>query len=448
VAIERLRQRLAGALATRVDPRLSRWSDAASQPVSFEAYRAFDEGLTAFFSARDGSGYASAARLLVRAAAIDTTFSLPLIWAFYAFLNDNFDRVRCDSVIGVLESRRGRLAPMDRALLDAHVALVRLDPGGRYQAFRRVVTMAPNSEWVYKLADAALELHRFGEADSLLAALNPDGGWMRDWETYWNLRSLIAYEEGRHESELDIVMRGSRGHPEVGLDVWGVGRALAALGRKGELLTVVDEALASTPPRLDAAGLFRIMSAARVHGHVDIAAAIAERALRRPTTELESDLSILRRARYELLVFEATENWAAAVPSAKRLIRLETLQGHHDALPYTVLLQAGLYRGALQDTAGLEAKALAEAAHLSDADWPDYWLVQNLIAVRAELAALHGDAQRTAAVLQEAIERGLWDPKTDWMEFDRFAFDRFRGDPTFAKLLHEPTLDRPARVSR
>jgi hypothetical protein len=302
---------------------------------------------------------------------------------------------------------------------------------------------------VYKLADAAIELHHFGEADSLLVALDPNGGWMRDWAMYWVLRPMIAYEEGRHDSELDIVVHASGRRPEDGLDVLSAGRALAALGRKRELLTLVDEALASTPPRIDPAGLFRVMSAARVHGHVDIAVAIAERALRPPATAIvESDLSTLRRARFELLVFEASENWAAAVLSAKRLIRLELLQGHHDALPYTVLLEAALYRGALADTAGLEAKALAEAAYRSDADWPEYSLFQTPVAVRAELAALHGDAQRTAAVLQDAIARGLWDPKTDWVEFERFAFDQFRADPSFAKLLHEPTLDRPARASR
>ena len=416
--------------------------------MSFEGYRAFDEGLTAFFSARDDSGYAGAGRQLIRASMLDTTFSLPLIWAFYGFLNAG-DRVRCDSVIQVLESRRGRLAPMDRALLDAHAALVRLDPAGRYQAFRRVVAMAPNSEWVYKLADAALELHRFSEADSLLTALDPDGGWMREWGNYWAFRALIAYEEGRHDSELESAMRPSVRHSERGLDLNAAGRALAALGRKRELLALVDEALASTPPRLAPNLLFRIMSAARLHGHLDIAAGIAERTLRLPASGVDSGLETLRRARFELLVLEASENWAAAVPSAKRLMRLESLQGHHDALPYTLLLEAALARGGDEDTVGLEAKALSEAAHLNESDWPDYSLIQHAISVRAELAALHGDAQRTAAVLQEAIQRGVWDPKTDWWEFERFAFDRFRADPSFAGLLHEPTLDQgPTGVQR
>jgi len=447
VAIERLRQRIVGALATRVDRRLSRWSDAASQPVSFEAYRAFDEGLTAFFSPR-ASDFARAGPLLVRAATLDTTFSLPLVWAFYTFFNAG-DPVRTDSVLRALESRRERLPRLERALLDGLLSFSRLDPVARTEAFRRVVAIAPNSEWLYKLAEAAEEAHFFAEADSALNALEPDAGWMREWQQYWGLRSLIAYDLGRHEVELDFAMRMPRGHPGDGPNPKAVGLALAALGRKAELLTLVDEALASTPPRIGSGGLFRIMSAARVHGHVDIATAIAERALRPPVIGFDMVDSVRGRARYELLVFEASENWSAAVTSAKQLIRLDSRRGRRDALPYLVLLEAALRRGALQDTAGLEAKALAEAAARPSEDGPMNFISEHPLVVRAELAALRGDVKRTAAALQEAVLRNSWDPKTDYGPFERSAFDRVRGDPSLSNLLHVPALDRrPTRPSR
>ena len=70
------------------------------------------------------------------------------------------------------------------------------------------------------------------------------------------------------------------------------------------------------------------------------------------------------------------------------------------------------------------------------------------LVVRAELAALRGDAARTAALLQEALERNSWDPKTEWGPSERYAFDRVRGDPSLANLLHAPALDRrPTRPS-
>src|SRR4030095_15405733 len=114
------RTTLAGALATRVDRRLARWSDAASQPTSFEAYRALDEGLNEFFST-DDSSYARAGWLLVHAGSLDSRVLLPLLRAFYALRNAH-PTLRVDSVIRVLESRRERMPSFDRTLLDVHAA--------------------------------------------------------------------------------------------------------------------------------------------------------------------------------------------------------------------------------------------------------------------------------------------------------------------------------------
>jgi len=105
-------------------------------------------------------------------------------------------------------------------------------------------------------------------------------------------------------------------------------------------------------------------------------------------------------------------------------------------------------RGAPQDTVGLEAKALAEVAARPKAEGFDSWRSENRIAVWAALAALHGDAQRTAALLQEAMEA---DARRDSYWFfkysDRPAFDRIRNDPSLANLLHVPALDRQAPQS-
>jgi hypothetical protein len=122
-------------------------SDAArSSRHRSSAYRALDEGLTEFFSTHDSS-YARAGRLLVHAASLDSAFNLPLLWALYAFGNSG-ESVRFDSVMRVLESRRERMPPFDRALLDAHAASARGDNLGEYDALRRLVAIVPQSEWV------------------------------------------------------------------------------------------------------------------------------------------------------------------------------------------------------------------------------------------------------------------------------------------------------------
>jgi DNA-binding SARP family transcriptional activator len=439
VVIERLRQQLAGALATRVDRRLTRWSDAASQPVSFAAYRAFDQGLDAFFSPDDSSD-SRAGRLLVHAASLDTSFSLPLLWALYAF-NNAGDPVRFDSVLRVLESRRERLAPFDRALLDAHAARARGDPMGEYEALRRLIAIAPNSEWLFKLALAASGLHRMEEADSLLSAVDPDAGWMRDWGGYWSLLADIRYYKGRHEAELTAAHRlETQFAPSVPPFRRMEGRALAALGRDSALVALADEAIQRAPGVIDFEQLFRSVSSARVHGHLGAARAIARRSLRFRTTGVSERDPARLKARSELLAYEAAEMWDEAASSAKRLRRADSLAGRHDALPYMVLLQAALHRGALGDTAGLEARALAEIAARPKSDGPGSWVTESPLAVRAELAALHRDVPQTATLLKEAVERGVWEYY--WFS-ERPAFDAVRTDPALAGLLHNPaTIDR------
>jgi tetratricopeptide (TPR) repeat protein/TolB-like protein len=442
IAVEGLRRRLTGALATLVDRRLSRWTDAASQPTSFEAYRAFQEGLDAFFTGDSASKEAAtlakqAAKLLVHANALDSTFTLPLLWAVFAFGNAGGaeDSVRADSVVRVLLARREHLPPFDRALLDALAAMRRNDWAGEYEGFRRVVAIAPNSEWVYKLAYAAMRLRRYAEADSLFSAIDPDAGWMRDWDTFSSVLPEAHYRVGRHQESIDAARRLAAGRDEWNF-VYGTGRGLAALGRDREVLTLVDAELARREPRVTSVTMFDILSAARLHGHVSLARAMAKRALALPRLPriLVPD-SVIGGARYELLVLEHAELWDQAERSANRLAHLDSIANRHDALPYMVLLQAALRRTPVGDTAGLEARALDEAAR---SDWEtsfDY-LMDTPLTVRAELAAIRRDARTAAAMLNQ-------EQTAIYSLTERPAFDPIRGDPSLP-WLHNPAAERSA----
>jgi hypothetical protein len=98
---------------------------------------------------------------------------------------------------------------------------------------------------------------------------------MHEWELYWDWRADVAYFVGRHELELATVARRNERYPVDGEHQRKLGRALAALGRDEELLAMVDDALGQSPPGLDAEALLRIISAARVHGHLVLARAVA-----------------------------------------------------------------------------------------------------------------------------------------------------------------------------
>lgn len=288
------------------------------------------------------------------------------------------------------------------------------------------------------IADAAAGLQRWVEADSLLSALDPDAGWMRDWVNYWATLADVRYYAGRHDDEL---VAARRGNARFGGNVETTrreARALAALGRDSDALAVVDDALGRTPPDLDSEGLLRIVSAARVHGHLALARAVAERALRAPIVGLRIGDSTVTRARYEVLILEAAEMWPDAIRSARRLLRADSIAGRRDALPYMVLLQDALHRGALADAAGLETRARAEAAVRRKFDGKDEWISESPQAVEVALAALRRDPRRTATLSTDVVDHGLWNY---YSYSERAALDGVRADPSLALLLHNPAAD-------
>ena len=65
-----------------------------------------------------------------------------------------------------------------------------------------------------------------------------------------------------------------------------------------------------------------------------------------------------------------------------------------------VLLQVALRRRPIADTAGLEARALAEAAR-SDWQTGDYWMMDTPLTVKAELAAIRHDARTAVTLLNQ-----------------------------------------------
>ena len=268
-AVETLRQRTTGALATVLDPLLSSWASAASQPPSYEAYQLYADGMDAFFS----HSLKVAAENFHRAAALDTTFSVPLLWALYAHGNAG-NRSAKDSLAHALDERRDRLTRWERALLDAHLANLRGDLPGEYRAYSRVVELTPGSEWNYKLAWTANRLGRPREAVELLSQVDPERGWLAHWEAYWSQLTQALHALGDYEQELQEARRGRLQLPE---SRWGLGEtiALAALGRTDELWLWIEREKGSL------LGLVSSATELRFHGHDAEADRVLERAFER-----------------------------------------------------------------------------------------------------------------------------------------------------------------------
>lgn len=224
-AVEEVRRRVVGALATVLDERLASWAEVASQPPSFEAYRLYSKGLDLFFDLE----WAEAGPTLAAAAAADSTFSAPLVWAVYAYENGSM-HPEADSLVEVLRGRRERLTPWERTHLELHEA----SRSGRWEAAHkaahRLVALAPRSEWRYKLAVAALRVNRPREAAEVLEATDPDLGWLREWPTFWDQLADAHHAAGEFSAELAAARRGLERFSENGRLAGKQLRARAILG--------------------------------------------------------------------------------------------------------------------------------------------------------------------------------------------------------------------------
>jgi len=228
--VERLRDRVMTTLATITDPRLAKWMRYASQPPTFEAYTEFVEGIELHTNGKPGE----AIPYFLRAAALDSDFTMASLWAASAYGNSGQPALT-DSISQALNGRRDQLAPLDRLLLDHQLAWYRRDYRGALEAMRQFVEIAPGSEFLYTAGMTALQLNRPAEAIEFLTQADPESGWLRGSVHYWRTLTQAYHDVGDYERELEAANRMRRLHPESPIPLQVEMRILAALGRIEEL---------------------------------------------------------------------------------------------------------------------------------------------------------------------------------------------------------------------
>src|SRR6059036_510754 len=227
-AVEALRQRVMAALATLFDSRLSLWAKATGQPPTFAAYQEFIQGLDRMVQF-DSRGAIDHFR---RAALEDTTFRLPLIFAAHEHMDlDEF--ATADSIAHAVERSPGRLSPLDQHYLTWVLAQSRGDRQRALETAREMAVIAPNSETLWLVAQCALALDR---------------GLFRGWSVYWFYLTFGYHLVGDHGRELKEAREGRRRHPADFAVLAAEVRALAALGRAGDITARLAEA-PSLPPQ-------------------------------------------------------------------------------------------------------------------------------------------------------------------------------------------------------
>src|SRR3989454_700647 len=242
-AVEAVRQRVMATLATLFDSRLSAWAKATGQPPTFAAYQEFIQGLDRMVQF-DSRGAIDHFR---RAAQEDSTFRLPLIFAAHEHM-DLGEFATADSIAHAVERSPGRLSPLDQHYLTWVLVQSLGDRQRALETAREMAVIAPNSETLWLVAQCALALNRPRETITALTTLGPDRGLFRGWSVYWFYLTFAHHLVGDHRRELKEAREGRRRHPADFAVLAAEVRALAALGRAGDITARLAEA-PSLPPQ-------------------------------------------------------------------------------------------------------------------------------------------------------------------------------------------------------
>jgi DNA-binding SARP family transcriptional activator/TolB-like protein len=396
--IAEVSSRLTGALASLIDDRIATLRHPGMPPPRFEAYEEYVKGLD-FFSGRytPRFDYPSAILHFTRAAELDTSFNLPLIWLIHAYRNLQKSDQR-DSVYELLKRKADRLTVFDKTALDFFTANSAGNEERAYQALVTLSNLMPLSNWTHNRAMMAHKSGRAGEAAALYRQLDADRTWIKSWVFYWVYYSSILHDMGRFDEEMTVVRDGLR-HSK---DPWAFVMAFKAWGAEGDTVSIAHLAdsleLYATEGAIRGSAGSRLRFAAleaSVHGHPREARSLARRCVQafrahdgEPDYVLTNPLSRSRFLSSLADCHSLLEEWTEARAAASEAVRFNDTYGD-DAAIRSILIAAHL-----QDTAGV--RQLRDEAYARPQFQPNS-LRRHLTA--ALLAAMRNDAKGTATEL-------------------------------------------------
>lgn len=304
--IEELRQRVATALGTVVDPQSAIIASPALAPPRFDAYEEYVRGQETYWR----GDFRGALPHFLRSAALDSSFTGALTFASVAATGVG-ECALSDSLVRVLDARAERVPEMER--LTGHISRARCanDWGEALRLQRRRAELNPGSKYIRWTASAAArQVNRPGEALALLESIDPehDLGWLPEngRTFYWREVAGALHAIGRFTDERDVGERliAAGGHPLFGRYLAARARAgagdaagaIAALAEVGTLpadptITAAQMSGALRAPQFATAGwvMFDVASELGAHGHPDDARRLARQAAewfrRRATTD-------------------------------------------------------------------------------------------------------------------------------------------------------------------
>ena len=420
-ALEILRERLMSALAEAVDSRLGDLASSAGQPPRYDAYLAFSTGVEIFYPGRNAR---AALPYFQRAAALDSTYALPLIWAAWAHSGTALDQ--CDSAAVIARHLTGmRLTPLEQMQIDRVMARCRGDLAGAYKLAHSLSEALPRSDLMKEqLARDALDWNRPREAVSILESLNPDRGALRGRAGYYNWLTSAYHLLDQHGRELAAARRARQRFPMNVATLRMELLALAALGRAREVsehLAEID-AFPPDPIRQPAPVMREIAMDLAAHGdtvgaHAVLVRLLAWHASRPPAEQMT-----------EALRFERAEAYlAAGYMDSARVIAEQLHRARPQSGEYAGLLGELAARRGDRDEAGRIDRLLTTFDGAFERGQATYW--------RACIAALLGERDRAVDLLARALDAGYVYPARYLDVHIEPSFTTLRTDPRFQRLV-------------
>lgn len=419
--LQAARTRVMGLLARTLDARLAAAPTLGGRPPTFEAYRAFSEGLQGYVT----NDFAAAAERFVAAWRRDPSFATALLMASIARSNEG-RYAEADALLARLAPQRDALDDADRLWFDYRRSLLAGRRADALAAVRRLAAATPGTKATYNWAVEAMQNGRLGEAAVALDALPGDRGPMRGWAPYWDVRARVHHMAGDRARERRDADAARARFPTRRFALAATVRLLAVEGRTAELRRTLAAARALPPDPFGTTASELALEAGtelRAHGHAADATAVlldglawaTEAAARAPSADAAAPE---RAARAALL--HALGRARAAADSAGALAAAPRASDDRLGLAAAAAIRAGDASVAARWEARLAARPARYG--MGRAAWH-----------RARLAALRDRPDEAVALLRRAFAEGL--------ECDLWV----HRDPDFAALRGRPDFDELAR---
>jgi len=273
--IESTKQRIMGTMAIKSDPRIAAFTPQTPSTPKYEAYLEYMEGCELFMIRRD---YEAAIDHFNKAIAMDPSFVLPMLTIAVGY--SNFGRyAESDAALKKANEFRNEISVGERYFLDYSRANRRGDRTEALRLIREAAKFSPLYE--YHVGLAAYRMNYPQEGVEAFLSINPEILMWQGWYSYWADLCFGYHMLEKHKKELKAARQGRKQYPDLLSNLWYEIRALAALGKVGDIQKRIEEShnLSLQGSWTPASIMGYASRELRLHGHKKKAIEIANQAI-------------------------------------------------------------------------------------------------------------------------------------------------------------------------